>query len=143
VSALDVSIQAQIVNLLEDLRERFRLTYLFIAHDLSVVRHLCQRVAVMYLGRVVELAACDELFDNPLHPYTQALLAAVPVPDPSVEETRQFRPVKGEVPSPINPPSGCVFHPRCSIAVESCQRVRPELRELRPDHWVACSEVRL
>ena len=106
VSALDVSIQAQVINLLEDLRERFGLTYLFIAHDLSVVRHLCQRVAVMYLGRVVELAACDELFDNPLHPYTQALLAAVPVPDPSVEAERTFQPVKGEVPSPMNPPSG-------------------------------------
>src|SRR5246127_969600 len=143
VSALDVSIQAQVINLLEDLRERFGLTYLFIAHDLSVVRHLCQRVAVMYLGRVVELAACDELFDNPLHPYTQALLAAVPVPDPGVEATRHFRPVQGEVPSPINPPSGCVFHPRCPIAVESCKRVRPELREVRPDHWVACSEVRM
>jgi len=143
VSALDVSIQAQIVNLLEDLRERFGLTYLFIAHDLSVVRHLCQRVAVMYLGRIVELATCDELFDNPLHPYTRALLAAVPVPDPSVEAGRAFQPVKGEVPSPINPPSGCVFHPRCSIAVESCKMTRPELRELRPGHWVACSEVKL
>src|SRR5207248_2098476 len=115
----------------------------FIAHDLSVVRHLCQRVAVMYLGRIVELAACDELFDNPLHPYTQALLAAVPVPDPTVEAERTFRPVKGEVPSPINPPSGCVFHPRCPIAVERCKQDRPELRELRPGHWVACSEVRL
>jgi len=143
VSALDVSIQAQVINLLEDLRERFGLTYLFIAHDLSVVRHLCQRVAVMYLGRVVELAACDELFDNPLHPYTQALLAAVPVPDPSVEATRHFRPVQGEVPSPINPPSGCVFHPRCPIAVENCKQVRPELREALPAHWVACSEVRM
>jgi oligopeptide transport system ATP-binding protein len=141
VSALDVSIQAQIVNLLEHLRERFGLTYLFIAHDLSVVRHLCQRVAVMYLGRIVELADCDELFDNPLHPYTRALLDAVPVPDPTVEAGRSFRPVKGEVPSPINPPSGCVFHPRCPIAVESCSRMRPELRELRPRHWVACSEV--
>jgi len=141
VSALDVSIQAQIVNLLEDLRERFGLTYLFIAHDLSVVRHLCQRVAVMYLGHIVELAACDELFDNPLHPYTQVLLAAVPVPDPNVEATRNFRPVQGEVPSPINPPSGCVFHPRCPIAVESCRRTSPELREVLPDHWVACSEV--
>jgi len=142
VSALDVSIQAQIVNLLEDLRERFGLTYLFIAHDLSVVRHLCQRVAVMYLGHIVELAACDELFDNPLHPYTQVLLAAVPVPDPNVEATRNFRPVQGEVPSPINPPSGCVFHPRCPIAVEGCRRTSPELREVLPDHWVACSEVR-
>ena len=142
VSALDVSIQAQIVNLLEDLRERFGLTYLFIAHDLSVVRHLCQRVAVMYLGRIVELADCDELFDNALHPYTRALLEAVPVPDPSVEAGRAFRPVKGEVPSPINPPSGCTFHPRCPIAVESCSRMRPELREVRPGHWVACSEVR-
>ena len=141
VSALDVSIQAQVVNLLEDLRERFGLTYLFIAHDLSVVRHLCQRVAVMYLGRIVEMAATDELFDNPLHPYTQALLSAVPVPDPRVEAMRTFRPAKGEVPSPINPPSGCVFHPRCPMAVEGCKRARPELRELRPDHWVACSEV--
>ena len=129
------------INLLEDLREKFGLTYLFIAHDLSVVRHLCQRVAVMYLGRVVELAGCDELFDNPLHPYTQALLAAVPVPDPSVEAERTVRPGKGEVPSPINPPSGCVFHPRCALAVEGCKRTRPELRELRPSHWVACSEV--
>jgi len=141
VSALDVSIQAQIVNLLEDLRERFGLTYLFIAHDLSVVRHLCQRVAVMYLGRIVELADCDTLFDSPLHPYTRALLDAVPVPDPRVEAGRSFRPVKGEVPSPINPPSGCAFHPRCPIAVESCSRARPELREVRPGHWVACSEV--
>jgi oligopeptide transport system ATP-binding protein len=141
VSALDVSIQAQIVNLLEHLRERFGLTYLFIAHDLSVVRHLCQRVAVMYLGRIVELADCDELFDNPLHPYTRALLDAVPVPDPTVEAGRSFRPVKGEVPSPINPPPGCVFHPRCPIAVDTCSRMRPELREVRPGHWVACSEV--
>ena len=123
-------------------RARFGLTYLFIAHDLSVVRHLCQRVAVMYLGRIVELADCDELFDNALHPYTRALLDAVPVPDPSVEADRKFKPVKGEVPSPINPPSGCVFHPRCPIAVESCSRIRPELREVRPGHWVACSEVR-
>ena len=141
VSALDVSIQAQVINLLEDLREKFNLTYLFIAHDLSVVRHLCQRVAVMYLGHVVELAACDEVFDNPLHPYTRALLAAVPVPDPTVEADRTFQPLMGEVPSPINPPAGCVFHPRCPIAVESCRQVIPELRELRPGHWVACSQV--
>jgi oligopeptide transport system ATP-binding protein len=142
VSALDVSIQAQVVNLLEDLRERFNLTYLFIAHDLSVVRHLCQRVAVMYLGRIVEMADVDELFDNPLHPYTQALLSAVPVPDPRVEAQRQFRPTKGEVPSPINPPSGCVFHPRCPVAVDGCKKTRPTLRELRPRHWVACSEAK-
>ena len=143
VSALDVSIQAQIVNLLEDLRAQFGLTYLFIAHDLSVVRHLCQRVAVMYLGRIVEIAECDELFDNPLHPYTRALLAAVPVPDPTVEASRTFRPVRGEVPSAINPPPGCVFHPRCPIAVEGCKRARPELCELRPAHWAACTEVRV
>jgi oligopeptide transport system ATP-binding protein len=143
VSALDVSIQAQIVNLLEDLREQFHLTYLFIAHDLSVVRHLCRRVAVMYLGRIVELAECDELFDNPLHPYTQALLSAVPVPDPEIEESRAFRPVAGEVPSPINPPSGCVFHPRCPIAVERCKQLRPQLREIRNGHWAACSEIRV
>jgi len=141
VSALDVSIQAQVVNLLEDLRERFGLTYLFIAHDLSVVRHLCQRVAVMYLGRIVELADNDELFDHALHPYTQALLAAVPVPDPSVEASRAFLPARGEVPSPINPPSGCVFHPRCPIAVERCKQTRPEVREVRRGHWVACHEV--
>jgi len=141
VSALDVSIQAQIVNLLEDLRERFGLTYLFIAHDLAVVRHLCQRVAVMYLGRIFELADNDELFDHPLHPYTQALLSAVPVPDPSIEAGRAFRPPVGEVPSPINPPSGCVFHPRCPIAVERCKQARPEVREVRPGHWVACHEV--
>ncbi len=141
VSALDVSIQAQVINLLEDLREKFNLTYLFIAHDLSVVRHLCHRVAVMYLGKIVELADCDELYDNPLHPYTQALLAAVPVPDPEVEEKRQHEIVKGEVPSPINPPSGCVFHPRCSLAVAGCRTDVPEFREVRPGHWVACTEV--
>jgi oligopeptide transport system ATP-binding protein len=143
VSALDVSIQAQVVNLLEDLREKFGLTYLFIAHDLSVVRHLCQRVAVMYLGQIVEMTDSDTLFDEPLHPYTKALLAAVPVPDPLVERTRVFRPVQGEVPSPINPPSGCVFHPRCPIAVETCKHIRPEPREVRPGHVVACSEVKL
>jgi oligopeptide transport system ATP-binding protein len=141
VSALDVSIQAQVINLLEDLRAQFRLTYLFIAHDLSVVRHICHRVAVMYLGRIVELADSDELFGNPLHPYTQALLAAVPVPDPAVETARNFRPVQGEVPSPINPPSGCVFHPRCPIAVAGCRTARPHMRELRPGHFVACTEA--
>ena len=141
ISALDVSIQAQIINLLEDLREEFKLTYLFIAHDLSVVRHLCHRVAVMYLGKVVELAECDELYGNPLHPYTRALLEAVPVADPAVEERREHRILKGEVPSPMNPPTGCVFHPRCTLAVEGCARAVPALRELRPGHWVACTEV--
>jgi len=141
VSALDVSIQAQVINLLEDLREEFDLTYLFIAHDLSVVRHLCHRVAVMYLGRIVELAETDELFDNPRHPYTQALLDAVPVPDPTVEAGRAHRVVKGEVPSPMNPPSGCVFHPRCPLAVERCAGGVPPLDQLSPGHWVACTEV--
>ncbi len=141
VSALDVSIQAQVINLLEDLREEFDLTYLFIAHDLSVVHHLCNRVAVMYLGKVVELAESDELFDNPMHPYTRALLSAVPVPDPKIEAARQHQVLMGEVPSPINPPKGCVFHPRCPLAVESCRTQVPELRELRPGHWVACTEV--
>jgi oligopeptide/dipeptide ABC transporter ATP-binding protein len=141
ISALDVSIQAQIINLLEDLRDQFGLTYLFIAHDLSVVRHLCHRVAVMYLGKIVELADCDELYGNPLHPYTQALLGAVPVPDPDMEKARAYRIVKGEVPSPMNPPRGCVFHPRCPLAIDSCAKNVPELRELRPGHWVACSVI--
>jgi len=141
VSALDVSIQAQVINLLEDLRDEFDLTYLFISHDLSVVRHLCQRVAVMYLGNMVELAETDELFDNPLHPYTQALLNAVPIPDPEIEKARAHTIIKGEIPSPINPPPGCVFHPRCGIAVDECKRLVPEFREVRPGHWVACSQV--
>ncbi|NQV84290.1 MAG: ATP-binding cassette domain-containing protein [Rhodospirillales bacterium] len=141
VSALDVSIQAQVINLLEDLRDEFDLTYLFISHDLSVIRHICHRVAVMYLGHMVELADCDELYDNPLHPYTRALLAAVPIPDPTIEANRAHEVVKGEVPSPINPPSGCVFHPRCSRAVDSCSKDVPEFREIKPGHWVACTEV--
>ena len=141
VSALDVSIQAQVVNLLEDLRERFGLTYLFIAHDLSVVRHLCQRVAPRAQPGPPLLAPRAPLFDNPLHPYTQALLSAVPIPDPRIEAARAFRVTKGEVPSPINPPSGCVFHPRCPMAVAGCSQSRPVLRELRPGHWVACSEA--
>jgi oligopeptide transport system ATP-binding protein len=141
VSALDVSIQAQVINLLEDLRDEFNLTYLFIAHDLSVVRHICHRVAVMYLGKIVEISTCDEVFDHPIHPYTQALLEAVPIPDPEVEAKRAHRVVEGEVPSPINPPSGCVFHPRCSLAIDSCSQVIPEMREMRPGHWVACPVV--
>ena len=141
VSALDVSIQAQVINLLEELREQFGLTYLFIAHDLSVVRHLCHRVAVMYLGKLAEVADCDELYENPMHPYTRALLSAVPVPDPVVEAEREHRVIQGEVPSPINPPSGCVFHPRCEYAVTRCRADVPDRRELRPAHFVACTEV--
>jgi len=141
VSALDVSIQAQVINLLEDLRDEYNLTYLFIAHDLSVVRHLCHRVAVMYLGKMVELAECDELYDNPIHPYTKALLSAVPIPDPTIERGRSHQMVKGEIPSPINPPSGCVFHPRCVSAVPGCSKEIPEFREVKPGHWVACSQV--
>ncbi len=141
VSALDVSIQAQVINLLEDLRDRFDLTYLFISHDLSVVRHICHRVAVMYLGKMVELAETDELFDNPMHPYTRALLEAVPIPDPVVEQARAHQVIKGEIPSPINPPSGCVFHPRCDIAVDGCPNAVPAFREVKPGHWVACTEV--
>ncbi len=141
VSALDVSIQAQVINLLEDLRDEFGLTYLFISHDLSVVRHICHRVAVMYLGKMVELAETDELFDNPLHPYTKALLEAVPIPDPTLEAGRAHKIIKGEIPSPINPPNGCVFHPRCEIAVDGCPRAFPDFREVKPGHWVACTEV--
>ena len=141
VSALDVSIQAQVINLLEDLREEFGLTYLFIAHDLSVVHHICNRVAVMYLGKMVELADSDELFANPMHPYTKALLSAVPVPDPTAEKHREHQVLQGEVPSPMNPPSGCVFHPRCPMAVDSCRVDIPPLVEKRPSHWVACSQV--
>ena len=138
VSALDVSIQGQVINLLEDLQQKLGLTYLFIAHDLAVVRHISSRVAVMYLGRIVELATSDELFANPKHPYTQALLAAAPVPDPVIEKNRPRTIIKGELPSPLNPPSGCVFHPRCPMATEDCKKAVPPTREIAPDHVVAC-----
>ena len=141
VSALDVSIQAQIINLLQDLRRRFGLTYVFIAHNLAVVRHVSNRVAVMYCGKLVELAARDELYSNPLHPYTQALLLSAPVPDPVVEENRQQTALLGEIPSPLNPPSGCRFHPRCPVAVADCQRVEPALEEKAPNRSVACIRV--
>jgi len=138
VSALDVSIQAQIINLLEDLQEQYNLTYLFIAHDLSVVRHISDRVGVMYLGHMVELAERNEIYRNPSHPYTKALLSAVPIPDPVLDAQRERVLLTGEVPSPLNPPSGCVFHPRCPVANDSCSQIVPELREVEPQHHSAC-----
>ncbi len=141
ISALDVSIQAQIINLLEELQETMGLTYLFIAHDLAVVQHISDRVAVMYLGRIVELTESGELYDNPLHPYTRALLSAIPIPDPVVEKTRTRIILKGEVPSPVNPPPGCHFHPRCHMAVGECSQQRPELRDVGNGHYVACIRV--
>jgi len=138
VSALDVSIQAQIINLLEELQSRLGLTYLFIAHDLSVVRHISDRVVVMYLGKVVEVADRQTLYEAPVHPYTRALLSAVPIPDPKLEATRERTVLRGEIPSPLTPPGGCVFHPRCPIAEARCSAEIPRLREIHPGHWGAC-----
>jgi peptide/nickel transport system ATP-binding protein len=141
ISALDVSIQAQIINLLEDLQQKFGLTFLFIAHDLAVVRHISDRVIVMYLGKVMEIADRDSLYTDPLHPYTRALLDAVPIPDPELEVRREHRVLGGEVPSPLDPPRGCVFHTRCPMASEECERVTPGLREVRPKHYAACIKL--
>ncbi|MBA7705989.1 Oligopeptide transport ATP-binding protein OppF [subsurface metagenome] len=141
VSALDVSIQTQVITLLIRLREELGLTYLFIAHDLSVVRYISDRVAVMYLGRIVEITNSDELYDNPLHPYTQALLSAVPIPNPVVDRQRKRILLTGDVPSPVNPPSGCTFHPRCQMAIDICKEQVPEGREISTGHWVACHRV--
>jgi oligopeptide/dipeptide ABC transporter ATP-binding protein len=142
ISALDVSIQAQIINLLKELQEEFHLTYLFIAHNLSVIEHVSDRVAVMYLGKIVELTSREELYRNPLHPYTQALLSAVPIPDPTLERERIL--LKGDIPSPLNPPAGCRFHPRCPVAMAHCAREEPPFINVgtpQQEHWVACWRV--
>ena len=136
VSALDVSIQSQVLNILRDLQENLNLTYLFIAHNLSVVEHISDRVCVMYLGKLVELTSSSELFRDPLHPYTQALMSAIPIPDPKIKRDRII--LTGDVPSPLNPPRGCRFHPRCPVAFDQCSQEEPEFKEIRPEHWVAC-----
>jgi len=136
VSALDVSIQSQILNILKDIQSEFNLTYLFIAHNLSVVEHISNRVAVMYLGRIVELTTRDELYSNPIHPYTKALMSAIPIPNPHLKRERPI--LKGDIPSPLNPPEGCQFHTRCPVAMDICSQNEPEFREVRIDHWVAC-----
>jgi peptide/nickel transport system ATP-binding protein len=141
VSALDVSIQAQIINILETLQENLNLTYLFIAHDLAVVRHISDRVAVMYLGRMMELADRDALYDDPQHPYTKALLDAVPIPDPRLERERQYNVLTGEVPSPLDPPQGCVFNTRCPLASEECRHDVPQMREVKKNHYAACIKI--
>ena len=140
VSALDVSIQSQVLNLLNDLQDEFNLTYLFIAHNLSVVEHISDRVAVMYLGKIVEMATREELFRNPLHMYAQALISAIPIPDPKLERERML--LEGEVPSPLNPPVGCRFHPRCPVAMDVCSQEEPHFEEVSPEHWVACFHVK-
>src|SRR6185503_19514825 len=141
ISALDVSIQAQILNLLEQLQRKKKLTYLFISHDLRAIRHVSDRAAVMYLGKLVELADSKTIYDEPLMPYTKALISAVPVPDPKVEASRQRIVLEGDVPSPINPPSGCRFHTRCPFAIEACSEVEPQLVQIKPSHYAACIRI--